>query len=241
METELQQEEELISLPELFALLKKNLVKVIGVGLLFAIVGFTVTRFLMTPIYEAKAKMLVNNSQGQSEGGNNDLLRSAENYVSTYAIIIRSRTVLQPIAENLELDNSYESMRDMVTVSPVNNTPVMEITVKNSDPAKALAILEEILVSSPAIILEAVEAGSVKTIETAYTTGNPVSPSISRNTLIAFVLGLLLAVFIVVVRYLMDNTYSTDLDLQNDLGLPVLGVIPSLESCHEYARKSGRR
>ncbi len=241
METELQQEEELISLPELFALLKKNLVKVIGVGLLFAIVGFTVTRFLMTPIYEAKAKMLVNNSQGQSEGGNNDLLRSAENYVSTYAIIIRSRTVLQPIAENLELDNSYESMRDMVTVSPVNNTPVMEITVKNSDPAKAMAILDEILMSSPAIILEAVEAGSVKTIETAYTTGNPVSPSISRNTLIAFVLGLLLAVFIVVVRYLMDNTYSTDLDLQNDLGLPVLGVIPSLESCHEYARKSGRR
>ena len=241
METEFQQEEELISLPELFALLKKNLVKVIGVGLLFAIVGFTVTRFLMTPIYEAKAKMLVNNSQGQSEGGNNDLLRSAENYVSTYAIIIRSRTVLQPIAENLELDNSYESMRDMVTVSPVNNTPVMEITVKNSDPAKAMAILDEILMSSPAIILEAVEAGSVKTIETAYTTGNPVSPSISRNTLIAFVLGLLLAVFIVVVRYLMDNTYSTDLDLQNDLGLPVLGVIPSLESCHEYARKSGRR
>ena len=241
METEFQQEEELISLPELFALLKKNLVKIIGIGLFFAIVGFTVTRFLMTPIYEAKAKMLVNNSQGQSDGGNNDLLRSAENYVSTYAIIIRSRTVLQPIAENLEFDNSYESMRDMVTVSPVNNTPVMEITVKNSDPAKAMAILDEILMSSPAIILEAVEAGSVKTIETAYTTGNPVSPSISRNTLIAFVLGLLLAVFIVVVRYLMDNTYSTDLDLQNDLGLPVLGVIPSLESCHEYARKSGRR
>lgn len=242
METEILQEEELISLPELFALLRRNLGKILGIGLLFALIGFSVTRFLMTPVYEARAKMLVNNRQSQTDSGNNELLRSAENYVSTYAIIIRSRTVLQPIAENLELDTSYEGMRGMVTVSPVNNTPVMEITVKGPDPDEALAILNEILIISPDIILEAVEAGSVKTIETAYTTGDPVSPSGSRNTLIALVLGLLLAVFVVVVRYLMDNTYSTDLDLQTDLGVPVLGVVPSLESSRDSAsKKSGKR
>ncbi len=242
METEILQEEELISLPELFALLRRNLGKILGIGLLFALIGFSVTRFLMTPVYEARAKMLVNNRQSQTDSGNNELLRSAENYVSTYAIIIRSRTVLQPIAENLELDTSYEDIRGMVTVSPVNNTPVMEITVKGPDPDEALAILNEILIISPDIILEAVEAGSVKTIETAYTTGDPVSPSVSRNTLIALVLGLLLAVFVVVVRYLMDNTYSTDLDLQTDLGVPVLGVVPSLESSRDSAsKKSGKR
>lgn len=242
METEILQEEELISLPELFALLKRNLGKILGIGLLFAVIGYSVTRFLMTPVYEARAKMLVNNRQSQTDTGNNELLRSAENYVNTYAIIIRSRTVLQPIAENLELDSSYESLRSMVTVSPVNNTPVMEIAVKNSDPELALAILNEVLANSPDIILDAVEAGSVKTIETAYTTGSPVSPSQSRNTLIALVLGLLLAVFVVVVRYLMDNTYSTDMDLQNDLGIPVLGVIPSLESSRDSTpKKSGRR
>lgn len=242
METEILQEDELISLPELFALLKRNLGKILGIGLLFAVIGFSATRFLMTPVYEARAKMLVNNRQSQTDSGNNELLRSAENYVSTYAIIIRSRTVLQPIAENLNLDTSYEGLRGMVTVSPVNNTPVMEITVKSSDPEEALAILNEVLVISPDIILDAVEAGSVKTIETAYTTGVPVSPSTSRNTLIALVLGLLLAVFVVVVRYLMDNTYSTDLDLQTDLGVPVLGVIPSLESSRDSAsKKSGKR
>lgn len=242
METEHLQEEEMISLPELFALLKRNLGKILLVGLLFAAIGFSVTRFLMTPVYEARAKMLVNNQQSQAETGSNDLLRSAENYVSTYAIIIRSRTVLQPISENLNLEYSYETLRDMVTVSPVNNTPVMEIAVKSTDPEQAVTILNEILGNSPDIIIDAVQAGSVKTIETAYTTGNPVSPSISRNTLIALVLGLLLAVFLVVLRYLMDNTYSTDIDLQTDLGLPVLGVIPSIESSGDGShKKTGRR
>ena len=48
--------------------------------------------------------------------------------------------------------------------------------------------------------------------------------------LVVTILGILAAVFIVVVRFLLDNTYKTELDIQNDLGLPVLGVIPSVET-----------
>lgn len=233
MENELIQEEELISLSDLFALLKKNILIIIGAALLCALIGFAVSKFLMTPVYEAKAKMIVNNKTNQVEPRDNELLNSAEKYVSTYSIIIRSRTVLKPAAEALGLVASYESIRNLVTVSPVDNTPVMEITVINSDPQQALDLLNKILAISPDIILDTVEAGSVKTIESPYVSETPVSPSTTRNTLIAFILGLLAAVFFIVARYLLDNTYSNDVDILNDLNIPVLGVIPSLDFYEE--------
>ncbi len=125
---------------------------------------------------------------------------------------------------------TYAQLQSMVSVSPVNNTQVMEIKVKSTNPAQAKQVLEQILIETPSKIIETVEAGSVKTIEGTYLSDGPVSPNKRMNTLIAGVLGILAAVFIVVVRFLLDNTYKTELDIQNDLGLPVLGVIPSVET-----------
>ena len=38
-------------------------------------------------------------------------------------------------------------------------------------------------------------------------------------------------VAVVVIRVLLDNTYKSDADLRDDLGFPVLGVIPDLDIC----------
>ena len=230
LNTELQQEEEIISLTELFALFRRYIVKIIGTGLLFAVIGFSITQFLMKPVYEARAKMIVNTRQNQTGVVTNDQINSAKNLVETYAVIIRSRAVLQPIIDDLALSQTYAQLQSQVTVSPVNSTQVMEIKVRDTNPEEATKILDGILSATPDQIIETVEAGSVKTIEGTYLSDGPVSPNKRMNTLIAFVLGIMAAVFVVVVRFLMDNTYKTELDIQNDLGLPVLGVIPSLET-----------
>ena len=230
MNTEYQQEEEIISLTELFSLLKRYFLKIAGAGLVCAILGFTVTQFMIKPVYEARAKMIVNTRQNQTGTVTNDQINSAKNLVDTYAVIIRSRAVLQPIIDDLAINKTYGELQSLVSVSPVNNTPVMEIKVKSTNPTEAKLVLEQILIATPNKIIETVEAGSVKTIEGTYLSDGPVSPNKRMNMLIAGVLGILAAVFIVVVRFIMDNTYKTELDIQNDLGLPVLGVIPSIET-----------
>lgn len=230
LNTEYQQEEEIIRLTELFSLLKRHFLKIAGAGLVCAILGFTVTQFIIKPVYEARAKMIVNTRQNQTGIVTNDQINSAKNLVDTYAVIIRSRAILQPIIDNFDMNMTYAQLQSMVSVSPVNNTQVMEIKVKSTNPAQAKQVLEQILIETPSKIIETVEAGSVKTIEGTYLSDGPVSPNKRMNTLIAGVLGILAAVFIVVVRFLLDNTYKTELDIQNDLGLPVLGVIPSVET-----------
>ena len=119
----------------------------------------------------------------------------------------------------------------MVSVSSVNGTQVMQIAVEGTDSEMALRIVEEIVQICPATIMDALEAGSVKVIEEAYLQPAPVAPNTNLLTLLAAFLCVFAAVAVLVVRFVMDNTYKSDEDLRDDLGFPVLGVIPDLGSC----------
>ena len=49
------------------------------------------------------------------------------------------------------------------------------------------------------------------------------------NIAIAFLLGLMVSIGLIFLLEYMDNTYKTKEQLENELEIPVLGVIPNLE------------
>ena len=161
----------------------------------------------------------------------NDQITSAQKLVDTYAIIIRSRPVLEPVIENLGSTMSVEKLANMVTVTSVNDTQVMQIAVRCKDPELALQIVEQIVDVCPTIIIDAVEAGSVKTIEPAYLNKAPVAPNTNLFAVVVAFLCMVVLVVVVILRFILDNTYKSEVDLRNDLGLPVLGVIPDYKCC----------
>lgn len=223
----MEQEYESIDLREIFFLLKNNAISIVASTLVCAIVGFLVTTFLITPQYEASATMIVNSQQNQANANiTNDMITTSKNLVNTYGIVIKSDTVLQQVIDVLNLDMTYEEMRNRVQVSAVDSTQVMRIAVQDANPAQAKAIVGKIVEIAPDIVRDAVEAGSVKVISDARVGENPVSPNKMMNTAIAGLLGLVLSVGVVFLREMMNNTFKTDDDIQKHLGFTVLGVIP---------------
>lgn len=221
----------MISMQELFGLLRKYLLLILAAGLIGGALTFCVCRFLVAPVYEASAKMIVNSRQDQTAPVTNDQITSAQNLVDTYAIIIRSQPVLDPVIQTLNLPTTFEKLAAKVSVTPVNETQVMKIAMQSKDPAEALQIVQEIVSICPDIIIDAVEAGSVKTIEPAYLASKPVAPHTNLFTLLAAFLCMFAVIVVVIIRFLTDNTYKTEMDLRIDLELPVLGVIPDYEYC----------
>lgn len=219
-------EEETIDLQEMFFLLKRHIVVIALTAVLFAVAGFAGTLLFITPQYQATATMIVNTRQDQNATVTNDQINSAKNLVDTYSIIIKSDTVLEQVIANLGIQLSYEQLSQKVTVEAVNSTQVMSISVTDPNPESARRIAEEITKVAPDIILDSVEAGSVKVISGARAGDSPVSPSKSRNTAIAGLLGLVLCAGLIIVRELLNNTIKSDADIQKKLGLNVLGVIP---------------
>lgn len=228
-----------ISLQQLFVLLRRYVALILVSGLVCGLITWCVCSYLVAPVYEASAKMIVNSRQEQTGNMTNDQITSAQKLVDTYAIIIRSQPVMAPVIENLELQMSMEQLASKVSVTSVNETQVMRIAVQSTDPEQALRIVEQIVAICPPIIIDAVEAGSVKTVEPAYLAQKPVAPSTNLLTVLAALLGMVLVMVVVLVRFLLDNTYKSEMDLKNDLGLPVLGVIPDYESCLKQ-RKDGK-
>ena len=225
-----QQEYETIDLREIFLLLRKNIVPIAAATVAFALAGYLVSAFALTPKYEASATMIVNSREDQAAQAyiTNDQLTSATKLVDTYSVILTSDTVLDKTIEDLGLDMDYDELAEKVTVESVNSTQVMKISAEDADPELARQIVESIVEQAPDIIIQTVKAGSVEIISQPKAGEDPVSPRKSLNTAIAGMLGLVASVGVVFLRSMLNNKFMTDSDVTNRLGLTVLGVIPQI-------------
>ena len=224
------QDYETIDLLELLGVVRRHIVALLLTTVLAAVAGFAVSKFLMTPQYQASALMIVNTRQDTTANVTSDQLNSASKLVSTYSIIVKSDTVLNQVIENLGLNMSYETLAGKVGVAAVDDTQVMEITVTDANPDGARQVCEQITQVAPDAILTAVEAGSVKVISAASVDPDPVSPNVMRNTAIAGVLGLVVCLGVLFLQVLLDNKINTEEDVTKQLGLNVIGVIPDYEN-----------
>lgn len=219
-----------IDLMQIVITLLSNLKYIVVVTLLFGVLGYLGNTMMVTPIYEAGAKMIVNTRKDENQNVTNDQINSAKNLVGTYAVIIRSRDVLNQVITDLNLTDTYSQLASSISVKAVNETQVMQITVQHPDRNTAIAVAAKLLEVAPSAILEKVEAGSVKTVEQAYAGMEPVSAGALYHAVLAAMAGFVLVCAVVVIISLTDNTYKSDMDIQRDLGLPVLGVIPAMEN-----------
>ncbi len=225
-----------LAIGRFFGVLIKRAKYIILITVTFALIGALVSTLFTTAVYQAQAKMIVNVSSGQN--GEHAQWASSDKLTDTCAIVVRSRNVLQPVIDALGLPDTFESLMRNVKVESVKDTPVMQITVKYGDPEVAKAITAKILEVAPAIIVDAIEVASVKTVEDVHGSSEPVSASLARYVAIFGAFGFVLSCALFVMLYLMDNTFRSEKEISQLLNLPVLGVIPSVESCLKISANS---
>lgn len=239
----LEQEYDTIDLRQLFEIVRRNLLLIVAVTVLFAAGGYLGTTFLITPQYEASAMLIVNSREGQQLQGSvtNDSLNSAKQLVETYSVILKSDTVLDQTIEDLDLPLTYDQLAAKVSITAVNDTQVMKITVQDADVNLAKDIVSNIVEQAPDVIINTVKAGSVEVVSDASANPNPVSPSKSKNTALAGMLGCVLVIGILFMKSLFNNRIMTESDISQKLALPILGVIPDSALGDNGSRKKKRR
>ena len=230
-----------IDLLDMFRLVWSKKAVIALIVIVSGLVGFLYSKIFIAPRYEASINMIVN-SRNDSTSGNisNDNIASSQNMAKTCAVIIKVNILYQVIDE-LNLDISYEKLCEMVRVDSINSTQVMNIVVNDTDPERAKQIVEKIGDIAPEILVDAIEGGSCKIVSDVYSTGKPVSPNSTKNGLLVALIVLVICIAVIIVRDLLDNTFKSELDIQNITSLPVLGVLPSVESCMTQPQAAKRR
>ena len=214
---------------ELLQALKEKIALILAAAILAAALGWGFSAFLVPKRYEASVNMIVNTRTEITGVVTSDSISSARNLADTYAIIIKSNKVLNQVIDRLGLQMSFEELYDIVSVNDINNTQVMKIAAQCSDPALAEQIVQTISEIAPAIVADAVEAGSCKVVSDVYTAQKPISPSPLRNAVLYGAAAMLLVCAAIVLRELFNDQIIDDGDLEKKLGIPALGVIPDVE------------
>ncbi|MBQ5602442.1 MAG: hypothetical protein IIU77_06445 [Clostridia bacterium] len=201
-------------------------------GLLAAAIGFSISAFAIAPTYSSSVKLYVNNSSISL--GNTDFsisaseLTAAQSLVKTYGEILDSRSTLERVIEKADVDYSWKELSEMIEYAPSNDTEIMRVTVTCEDPYEASKIANTIADVLPVRISEIIDGASMEVVDSAIADLEKVAPSITKYTAIAFILGILFSVAVVVVFALMDDTIHDEEYILRTYDYPILGKVPDL-------------
>lgn len=222
--------EETISLKELFRTLKKRLSLIIIITAIATATSGIVSYFLLTPIYQSSTQILVNQSRSDEQTYNYDEVQTNLQLINTYNVVIKSPAILDKVIEKEKLDMSSGALNESVVVASEQNSQVVNITVQNKDPKKAADIANSIATTFQEEIPNIMNVDNVSILTKAQVGENPspIKPQPVLNMAIAFVIGMVAGVGLVFLLEYLDNTIKTEQDIENQLGLPVLGAITNI-------------
>ena len=229
-------EEDVIDLREVYFALKKRFWVILATGLFFACAAAAVTIFLMTPLYQSTASVLVLSKETTLTSIAD--LQLGTQLTNDYEVLITSTSVLEQVIVNLGLDVETEELRSSVTVKNPQDTRILDITVENPDPIMAKRIADEVAAVSASYVGDKMEVIPPKIIENAKIPTVQSSPSLRRNVMIAFLAGLMLAGGVVVLLSYMDDTIKNEDDLARYLGISLLASVPDRK---DYINTKGKR
>lgn len=220
--------EETIDLREYFAIIKKRFWIIGLITVIAMVVSGVISFFMLSPVYESKSTLIVNTEKNEeTQMITGDQFSVSQKLAVTYGEIIKSRTVLEDVIGNLKLDSEYEDLVEKITVSPVQDTQIISISVQDTNPKKARDIANEIPKVFEKEVKRITKANDIQVIDKAILPENPIKPNKMMNVAIAAVLGMMIGLFVVFVLEYLDNKIKTPQDVEKHLDLPILGVIPN--------------
>ena len=219
-----------IDLLQVWDTFKHKLVWILLVSIFFAAIVFGLSKYVLVPKYKAEASIIINKTQRDSDGVIQDLqindLRLNQELVNTYSEIIKTRGIANMVIENLNLNMTPEDFREIVSVTPKNNTEIFNVSIVDTIPERAMDIANETSEVFKESIKQIMKIDNVQILDEAVLPENPTSPKVARNTLLGFALGFVLAALIFIFKDLLDNTIKSSEDFTAAYNLPILGVIP---------------
>lgn len=227
------------------------IILLVTVGL--AILAFIYTSVFVTPLYSSTSNMFIINT---ASGGSSSA--SGWSIGKQYAVSgpkIITLDFCDNIADKLNNGDYDDYCEDILgegvkfkdyykgtitgryilsslNVTSDEDTCIITIKATTADPKLSAVISNVIATSFEAHYKSIIETDSVRTsiIETGKVPSSPSNVHKIRTTIIAGIVGLILACAVLVVIYILDDKIKTPDDIEKQLKLSVLGTIPDMDN-----------
>ena len=217
-----------LDLKELFQIFWNKKLQIILIVAIFMVIGVIYSIGFVTPMYESYTTLLLVKGEESEKSDSittTDLTLNSK-LVPTYRELIRSKDVLRQVISSLNIDITEEEIKDHITVTSVEDTELIEISVENKDPANAAKIANEIAKVFTEKVAELYKINNVHVIDEAEVENTPSNINHVKDVVIFAFIGLVIAVAYVLIANMLDTTIKTAEDVEKLFKIPVLANIP---------------
>lgn len=230
---------ERINLVEVFRLFLFHWWKIALSAILAALLAYGLTTYYIMPIYTSRGSLYVNNNNSKSPTVNLADIASSQQLAYTCIELLTSDTFLSKVQEYSGLPYTTREIKRMLTLSPLNETEIIEITANTGNPEHSQMLVNAVLDNAYDEIIRVVGGGNVKIIDSANLPKAPSSPNVYRNVVLGFLLGAFLCMLLIFLIDVFDSRIKIESDLMDVKDLPLIGVIPDMNYLRTEVKKNG--
>lgn len=241
MQDERRMDEYEIDLLELLTVLRRKIAVIIICAVIGTVLAGIHAFFIATPLYSSTSQLYIL-TKSTSITSITDI-QVGTSLASDYVELIKSRPVVEQVIDDMNMDITYEQMLQKMEVSNTANTRIIKIKITDPDPELAMRTTNDFAKVAKKQISDIMRTDEPSIVEKGIVGKNPISPNKTKELAMGFLLGMILACGVVIVRHLLDDTIKNEEDVRKYLQLDTIGAIPYIgeESKLKTRAHTGRR
>jgi capsular polysaccharide biosynthesis protein len=202
-----------INLKDHFKIIKKRIWILILLMIISASMGFIKNNFFTTPLYQSSTRIIV---------GADELM------MKNLQVLIRDSSVLQLVINEMGLNRTPEGLAQQISVSSIQSSQIVSLAVIDTDPKLAAEIANTTANVFKNEIPNIVGFDNVKLLNEAKINPFPINPPQNSTIIMAAIVGLIIGIGIIYFLDSLDDSIRSNEDIENMLGLTVLGNVSKM-------------
>ena len=214
----------------IFTLIKSKFLFLILFTLIGTVAVGLYTVFIISPVYSLQSKLIMKNGSGQSTDAQTiEALNLFQRQTKTYLEIAD----LPPVKEetNKALDLSPEEISKIKSVRLTNDSgsQLVTVTVRALDRDLADRYIKEYVIQYKKFTADRLGRDNLSVVTEALGSNSPVYPILWKNLLVSILVFSFIGFNIIFIKYVLSDSIDSYEDLEELVGTPVLGMIPTIE------------
>lgn len=207
-----------------------------------ALIAYGISSYYIIPTYTSRGSLYVNNNTIQrTQNVNITDIATSQQLALTCIELLTSDTFMESVQEDSKLPYTPSQIKAMISLTPMNETEIIEIRVNSHDPKHSQILVNAVLRGAQEEIIRIIQAGNVKIVDEATLAQHPSSPNVVKNVAIGFLVGVALSMLLVFLIDVFDSRIKIEGDLMEVRELPLLGIIPDIDYTRLEEKKNEKK
>ena len=214
----------------IFTLIKSKFLFLI----LFTLIGTAAvglyTVFIISPVYSLQSKLIMKNASGQNTDAQTiEALNLFQRQTKTYLEIADLPPVKEETNKALDLSPDEISKIKSVRLTNDSGSQLVTVTVRALDRDLADRYIKEYVIQYKKFTADRLGRDNLSVVTEALGSNSPVYPILWKNLLVSILVFSFVGFNVIFIKYVLSDSIDSYEDLEELVGTPVLGMIPTIE------------